>query len=73
MVSFEVVIHYFKVFPWYRAVQNWLFSNFKYLKITGAFRVSFLDPIRRLIPRGPIQGPMDPTCIEKAHHMLAKR
>ena len=64
MVSFEVVIHYFRVFPWYKAVQNELFSGFKYLKITGAFRVSFLDPIKRLTP---------PTCIEKAHHMLAKR
>ena len=54
MVSFEVVIHYFRVFPWYRAVQNQLFSGFKYLKITGDFRVSFLDPIMGLTPPGPI-------------------
>ena len=27
----------------------------------------------RLTPPGPIKGPMDPTCIEKAHHMLTKR
>ena len=51
----------------------YLFSGFKYLKIAGAFRVSFLDPIRGLAPPDPIQGPIDPCNIRKAQHMLAKR
>ena len=37
MASFENIFTYFRVF-----------SSFKYLKIAGAFRVSFLDPIRGL-------------------------
>ena len=41
--------------------------------MAGAFRVSFLDPIRGLTLPGPIQGPMDPCCIGKAHHIFAKR
>ena len=50
----------------------YLFSGFKYLKIAGVFRVSFLDPIRGLAPPDPIQGPIDPCNIRKAQHMLAK-
>ena len=64
---------YFRVFPGYRTVQNQLFSGFKCLKIAGTFRVSFLDHIRGLTPADPIQSLMDPSCIGKVHHILAKR
>ena len=62
MLSFEVLLTYFRIF-----------SGFKYLKIAGASRISFLDRIRVLTLPDSSQVPIYPSNIGKAHHMLAKR
>ena len=64
---------YFGLLYCYRAVQNQLFSGFKYLKIVGAFGALPLDPTREITPPSPIQCPMDPSFVGNAQWVLAKR
>ena len=58
---------------WYRTVQNWLFSCFKYLKIVEAFGTLHLDPTRGIILPSLIQCPMDFSYSGNVHQVLAKQ
>ena len=45
---------YFRLLVWYRTVQNYLFSDFKYLKIDGAFGAVPLNHTRGITPSNHI-------------------
>ena len=64
---------YFGLLAWYRIVQNYLSSGFKYLKIGGTFGALPLDPTRWITLPSPIQCPMDPSYVGNANWVLAKQ